>query len=110
MSGRRSHARFVVASNDGVLQVARDVSVVSCERELVAISREPETIGDALTLEMIVDGHVEQVAVRVSGSQPIVDAGSIRYRIQLARVDPGGGSSDDTLIQSSRWKTGRSLQ
>ena len=90
MSGRRSAARFVAANNKGVMRVARDVTVTSTAGGLVAISNEPSTVGDALTIEMVVDGQVERVAVRVEESRPIVVARAIRHRIRLSRVDPNG--------------------
>ena len=83
-------ARFVAANNKGVMRVARDVTVTSTAGGLVAISNEPSTVGDALTIEMVVDGQVERVAVRVEESRPIVVAGAIRHRIRLSRVDPNG--------------------
>jgi hypothetical protein len=87
MSGRRSDARFVVASGEGVLRVARDVTITSTSSEIVAISKEPASRGDAMTVDMVVDGHVHRVAVRVEESLPIVTDGVIRYRIRLSRID-----------------------
>jgi len=94
MSGRRKHARFVVSSNDGVLQVARDVSVIWTDGEPVAISSAPATVGDSLRIETIVDGVIAQFAVRVEESRPIVVAGAIRHRIRMTRVDPNGRTSN----------------
>jgi len=88
MSGRRSGTRFVLANNEGMLRVAWDVSVSVVARELVAISTVPATVGECLTLEMIVDGQLSEVAVRVEESLPIVVARAIRHRIRLSRAHP----------------------
>jgi hypothetical protein len=88
MLGRRSEARFVVANNESVLRVARDVTVIAAGREFVVISHEPAAVGDALTIEMLVGSQVAQVAVRVEDSSPIIVAGVIRHRIRLSRLDP----------------------
>jgi hypothetical protein len=89
MHGRRSHARFIVASNEGVLNAAWDVVVVSDEGTLFAFSGEPAIVGDLLTIELIIGDEVEHLAVRVEESLPMVDAGMIRHRIRLRRVDAG---------------------
>ena len=108
MNGRRSHARFFVASNEGVLKAAWDVTVVAAEGVLFAFSAEPAVVGDALTIELITKGGVEQVAVRVEESLPVIDAGTIRHRIRLARVAAGARTDDrETGNQRSRCETDR---
>jgi hypothetical protein len=87
MSGRRSDARFVIANGEGVLRVARDVTITSRGSEMVAISKEPATRGDAMTVDMVVDGHVHRVAVRIEESLPIVTGGVIRYQIRMSRLN-----------------------
>ena len=94
MSGRRNHARFVVSSNEGVLQVARDVSVIWTDGELIAISSAAVTVGDSLNIEVIVNGFVEQFTVCVKDSRPIVTAGAIRHWIRLTRIHPIGSPRD----------------
>jgi hypothetical protein len=94
MSGRRNHARFVVSSNEGVLQVARDVSVIWTDDGLIAISNGAVTVGDSLSIEVLVNGFVEQFTVRVEESRPIVTAGAIRHRIRLMRIHPSGSRRD----------------
>lgn len=94
MSGRRNHARFVVSSNEGVLQVARDVSVIWTDGELIAISNAAVAVGDSLSIEMIVNGFLEQFTVHIEESRPIVAAGVIRHRIRLTPILPGGSSRD----------------
>jgi hypothetical protein len=111
MNGRRSHARVVVASNEGVLQVAHDVTVIFTDGDLALIGSEPAIVGAALTIEMVADGHVDRIAVRVKESRPIVVAGTIRHRIRLTRVDPVGQAADgDREIRRSEWKTERDLR
>ena len=110
MHGRRSHARFFVASNEGVLKAGWDVTVVASEGVLFAFSGEPAVVGDRLTIELITEGEVEQVAVRVEESRPIVADGAIRHRIRLTRIHPSGRASNSTSEnQKSRWKIGRIL-
>jgi ATP-dependent protease HslVU (ClpYQ) peptidase subunit len=111
MNGRRSHARVVVANNEAVLQVARDVTVISTDADLVAICSEALSAGDALTIEIVVDGQVDRIAVRVKESRPIVVAGTIRHRIRLMRIDSDGQATEgDTRIRRSEWKTDRDLR
>ena len=94
MSERRSHARFFVANSAGVLRVAVDVALTSTDDELVATSSEPSAIGDALTIEMVVDGKVTRTPVRVEDSRPIVVDETVRHRIRLSHVDPSGQPVD----------------
>ena len=72
------------------MRVARDVTVTCTAAGMVATSKEPSIVGDAVTIEMMVDGQVERVAARVEDSRPIVVAGKIWHRIRLSRVDPNG--------------------
>ena len=88
MSGRRNHARFVVSSNDGVLQVARDVSVIWTDAQLIAISIAAATVGDSLKIETIVGGVTHQFSVLVEECRPIIAADAIRYLIRLTRTRP----------------------
>jgi hypothetical protein len=90
MSGRRNHARFVVSSNEGVLQVARDVLVIWTDGELIAISNAAVAVGDSLSIEMIVNGFLEQFTVHVEESRPILAAGVIRHRVRLTPILPSG--------------------
>ena len=87
MSGRRSDARFIVANGEGVLRVARDVTILSADSEMVALSREPATCGDSMTVDMVVDGYVHHIAVRVEDSRPIITGGVLRYQIRMSRLD-----------------------
>lgn len=88
MSGRRSHLRFeVVQSPEGVLRVMRDVLVQSVGRdEVVAISREPGILGEAVTLDVSAEQPGSGVQARVVESQPIVVNGTVRHRLRLETV------------------------
>lgn len=90
MLERRHYARFVVANCDGVLRIGRDVVITAAANELIAIGSKPMTLGELLTMEMMVDGHADRVAVRVEESRPVVVAGSIWHRILLMPVDVNG--------------------
>jgi phytoene dehydrogenase-like protein len=67
LSGRRSHLRFeVVHSPEGVLRVMRDVLVQSVARdEVIAISREPGVLGEAVTVEVSAEQPGSGVLARV---------------------------------------------
>ena len=82
MSGRRSHLRFeVVQSPEGVLRVMRDVLVQSVGRdEVVAISREPGILGEAVTLDVSAEQPGSGVQARV------VVNGTVRHRLRLETV------------------------
>jgi hypothetical protein len=99
MSGRRRHARFVVANNQGVLQVACDVTVVLSDGALFAFSNEPATVGDVLTIDLIVDGEIERVAVGVEECRLVVDGAKLRHRIRLARADSRRAPGNDETEQ-----------
>ena len=88
MAGRRSHLRFeVVQSPEGVLRVMRDVLVQSVGRdEVVAISREPGILGEAVTLDVSAEQPGSGVQARVVESQPIVVNGAVRHRLRLETV------------------------
>ncbi|MQA28849.1 MAG: hypothetical protein GEU82_03275 [Luteitalea sp.] len=110
MSGRRRHARFVVADSEGVLRVACDVMVTATEDALIAISSEPAAVGEMLTIEMNVDGHVDRAPVRVEESRPVAAGGIVRHRIRLSRVVPTGRASAGAGTRRSQWKTDRNLR
>jgi len=88
MSGRRSHLRYeVVQSPEGVFRVMRDVLVQSVARdEVVAISREPGILGEAVTLDVSAEEPRSGVAARVVESQPVMVNGTVRHRLRLETV------------------------
>jgi len=88
MSGRRSHVRFeVIQSPEGVLRVLRDVLVQSADlREVVAISREPGVLGEAVTVELSAEQPGAGVHARVVESQPVVVNGTVRHRLRLEAI------------------------
>lgn len=88
MSGRRSHPRVVVIpAAEGRIRLLRDVVVQEIESTgVVAISREPGTIGEMLVLELPTRHNVERLHVRVVESRPLVVDGAVRHRLQLETV------------------------
>ena len=88
MYKRRSHARFVVAHGEGVLQVACDVTLTSTDGQFVVISVDPLAGGDRLMLEMVIDGQVAMVPVRVEETRPIIVDRGIRHQIRLSYLGP----------------------
>lgn len=90
MSGRRSHPRVAVSpATQGSLRLLRDVVVQRVEeREVVAISRDPGTKGEALVLEVSTGLEVERLQCRVIDSAPLIVDGCLRHRLRLQVVSP----------------------
>ena len=88
MSGRRSHPRFdVVQSPEGLLRVMRDVVVQRSRRgEVVAISREPGVLGEAVTVEIPAEEAGSRVRARIVESLPMVVDGTVRHRLRLETI------------------------
>jgi hypothetical protein len=90
MQGRRSHPRFTLpATCEGSLRVLNDVVVQAAgdERQLVAISPDPGTAAERLTLEVAGAGAVATLDVEVTESRPVIVDGSVRHRLRLAVRD-----------------------
>jgi len=88
MSGRRSHVRCaVMQSPEGVLRVMRDVVVQRAgNREVIAISREPGVLGEAVIIEVPADETSAGLQARVVESQPVVVNGTVRHRLRLEAI------------------------
>jgi hypothetical protein len=88
MSGRRSHPRVVVIPTaEGRIRLLRDVIVQQIDsRGVVAISREPGTLGETLVLELPTGHNVNRLHVRVVESRPQVVDGNVTHRLQLEAV------------------------
>jgi len=97
----------VVTNSEGVMKIARDVTVTSEGNELLAVSTEAASVGDAVTIELVTGGQLERLELRVAASDPIIVAGALRYRIHMSRPKPVGCAADDdeTEIQQTPWKT-----
>ena len=107
MTDRRGHTRIVVANTEGVLHDARDVTVISVGIDLVVLCSEPVAVGEAWTIEIVVDGYVDRIAVRVKESELIVASGAIRYRIDLTREVP---IDVDIGRQKTEWEIDRTIR
>jgi len=82
--GRRKDSRYGVANVDGRLIVARDVSVWGdVEHDMLVVSDVPETTGEVLTLERIVNGNQLTIEVSVIDSHPTLVNGKVRHRLRL---------------------------
>jgi hypothetical protein len=91
MSGRRIHPRYVLSNCIGALRVVTDLTAYQDARgDLTAVSDQPRTCGEELTIELI-NGNV-RIPVRVAQSRPIVEDGSIRHLLTLVRLDQDGRS------------------
>ena len=93
MSGRRRYPRYVMSNFIGTLRVSADVTVHHDARgDLVAISDQPRTTGDVLTIELM-NGRLVSTSVRVAESRPILENGSIRHWLRLVLLASDGGST-----------------
>ena len=102
MSGRRSHARFAVVNPpEGVFRVMRDVLLQRAgDHELIAISREPGLLGEAVVVEFPSDQITDRMRARVVESQPVVVGGSVRHRLRLEAIGATSHENDtDHLLQ-----------
>ena len=90
MTGRRSHPRFGVPNPwQGAIRVLRDVVVDRTSRdEVMAISLAPGVVGEAMTLDLMGGGVALGLRVVVTESRPVIVAGAVRHRIQLALLPP----------------------
>ena len=80
-------------SAEGTLRVGQDVVLERFDgRQIIAITEEPAIVESVMTLEIHRDEGDEPIVrqVRVAGSQPIVDGGSVRHRVLLQSLpEPG---------------------
>src|SRR5438034_10952916 len=84
MSGRRRHPRYVMSNFIGTLRVSSDVTVHHDARgNLIAISDQPRTAGDILTIE-VMSGSLVTTSVRIAETRPTLENGSIRHWLRLA--------------------------
>lgn len=87
--GRRRHPRFSVTRSSGLLSVLKEVAVrQAATGELIVIDREPQRIGDVLTLETLVDGKPISTRVRVVASRPDVRDGNVFHELRLMPLTP----------------------
>jgi hypothetical protein len=92
MSGRRSYWRYGFTNTAGSLRVVRDVAIWrENDNEFVVISEEPETTGELLMLERVVNGTVVAIEVCVIESHPTIVNGSVRHRLRLRSNDDADG-------------------
>jgi len=102
MSGRRSHARFAVTpSAEGFLRVLRDVIVQRIDKgEVIAISREPGVVGEAIVVE--VPTEPARVQARIVESRPLIVEGSVRHRLQLQSIVDSTGEAGHVEQEADR--------
>ena len=87
--GRRSHPRFSVVNPwEGTMRVLRDVVVDrNGDSELFAVSVAPGVVGEEMSLELISGVSRRSLRVRVTDSRPVIVAGGVQHRLQLAMLD-----------------------
>lgn len=87
--GRRSHPRFSVVNPwEGTMRVLRDVVVDrNGDSELFAVSLAPGVVGEEMSLELISGVSRRSLRVRVTDSRPVIVAGAVQHRLQLAMLD-----------------------
>jgi hypothetical protein len=101
MSGRRRYSRYVMSNCLGTLRVLSEVTVEQDPRgDLIAISDQPRTVGDVLTIELM-NGSLLGAAVRVAETRPIVENGSIRHWLRLVLLGPDGTSITDERVDAT---------
>jgi hypothetical protein len=92
MSGRRRYPRYVISNCVGTVRVVSDVTVQQDARgDLIAISDQPRTCGEVLTIELM-NVALVRTPVCVAENRPIVEHGSIRHRLRLVRRELDCGS------------------
>ena len=81
---RRKHIRFITEGR-AEFQVLRDVDIVRASaRELTVISRARSRAGDEMRMRVSsVAGHQTTLRVRITGSQPQLVGGALRYRVWM---------------------------
>jgi hypothetical protein len=93
MTGRRRHPRYVMSNFIGTLRVSSDVTLHRDARgDLIAISDQPRTVGDVLTIELT-NGTLVSTSVHVAETRPILQNGSIRHWLRLVLLESNGGST-----------------
>ena len=104
MSGRRSDYRYDVMNTEGTLRVLRDVTVQHGNGEqFIAITDEPTSSGELLTLEHVENGEQLATQVCVIDSRLVVVSGSLRYRLVLKPTgNPDSGRTRHRRKTSSR--------
>ena len=66
----------------------RDVLVEHADpNEVIAVSREPGVLGETVKVEVSAQEPRARVAARVVDSQPVVENGTVRHRLRLARIE-----------------------
>jgi hypothetical protein len=88
MRDRRSEKRFRFGQlTSGALRLFLDVIAHrNGDDEWIAISREPATIGETLTLELVEDEMQNRINLCVVESRPVIFEGDMRHRIRLHTV------------------------
>ena len=89
--GRRSQPRFSVVNPwEGTMRVLRDVVVDrNGDSELYAVSVAPGVVGEEMSLELITGVSRRSLRVRVTDSRPVIVAGGVQHRLQLAMLKDG---------------------
>ena len=64
------------------------------DHELIAISREPGLLGEAVVVEFPADQVTDRMRARVVESQPVVVGGSVRHRLKLEAISSTSRDND----------------
>jgi hypothetical protein len=105
MSGRRSHARFLVSPPaSGVVRVLSDAEIESIRhQDLSVISREAAAIGERMLLEF--PGHATDVVVpvQVVETRPVIVSQGVRHFVRLHALDGLPHSARDRFAEIQRF-------
>ena len=100
MSGRRSHARFIVSpSSHGAIRVFADAEVEGIgHKQISLITHDPATTHERMLLELPGDDGDFVLPVQVTESRPIIVGSSVKHSVRLRLIDMAlahddGGSS-----------------
>jgi hypothetical protein len=86
MSGRRNNARYQLSvPRDGELVITQDIVIESrTDDEICVLTETPQPRGQELTLELGAAVAAEGIEVSVLDCTPVVDGGTLRYRLRFA--------------------------
>ena len=107
MSGRRSHARFLVSPpTSGVVRVLSDAEIESIDRDDVSvISREAAAVGERIILEFPGDATDVMVPVKVVETRPVIVSQGVRHFVRLHALDGLPRTARDRFAQARTYQS-----
>lgn len=89
MSGRRSHARFIVSpSSHGAIRVFADAEVEGLgPQQISLIAHDPAAISERMLLELPSENGDLVIPVQVTESRPIIVGSSVKHSVRVKPLD-----------------------